>query len=118
MQLQSKISVLEGKKQELENQLTRLDLQERKNDVLVHGISETGPNENIEDTVAKFSKETLKIPDSENLCFNKVYRMGKPPHLVPAPVKNPRVIMVKLKNLKINRNCGKQGTTYREQNFL
>ena len=78
----------------------KLDLQERKNNVLLHGISETGPTENIEAIVAKFTKEILKIPESENLCVDMLYRMGKPPHLLPAPVKNPRVIMVKFKNFE------------------
>ena len=87
LQLQSKISVLEEKNKELENQLTRLDLQERKNNVLVHGISEMGPNENIEATVAKFSKETLKITDTENLGFDKVYRMGKTTSSLSCPSK-------------------------------
>ena len=71
-QLHSKISVLEEKTQDLEKQLTRLDLQQRKNNVLVHGLSETGPNENVEATIVKLSKEILKISDSEKLCFDKV----------------------------------------------
>ena len=97
IQLKVNISKLEEQNQDLQKQITRLDLQDRKNNLL---IPETCPNENTEGTAQRFLKDNLKISNPEGVSYEVVYRIGKPPHLIPTTVKQPRVLMVKFKHFE------------------
>ena len=77
--LKSKVATLEKKMLQLE----KIDLANRKNNLIVHGLQETGPNEDVKSTLKKFMQETLKVPSAAEMTYDEVYRMGKRPHLVP-----------------------------------
>ena len=84
--LNKKVADLETKNQNLEDHISKLKDFCRKNNLLIKGIPETGPNEKLTDIVLHFFMESLKMQNT-NIRISAVHRIGKPPHLNPASLK-------------------------------
>ena len=85
---------LETSNKQLNDHLVKLDLDNRKNNLILEGLPEKGPNENILDEVCMVLEKHLKI-FSADIKLSAVYRLVKPPHLLPYPVTKPRKVMIK-----------------------
>ena len=97
--LQKRVEELERKNSALEESLIRLESYSRKNNLIIKGITETGPNEDVNKLVATFMTHNLKMPNGNEIVLQAAHRIGKPPHLLPKPVKKPRDIIVKFLKL-------------------
>ena len=60
--------------------------------MLFDGFPEN-PNEDLRAKVGNFIRESLKV--SGDIQFSRIHRLGKPPHLLPYPVKKPRPIIAR-----------------------
>ena len=85
---------LETSNKQLNDHIIKLDLDNRKNNLIFEGLPEKGHNENILDEVSMVFEKHLKIA-SVDLKLSAVYRLGKSPQLLPYPVTKPRKVMVK-----------------------
>ena len=91
--LQRRLREAEQKNEELQDQVNKLEDYSRKDNLIIKGIAETGPNENAHDLVVKFFKDSLMLSDPKSVVINNVHRLGKPPHLTAKAAKNPRDII-------------------------
>ena len=92
--LQECVSHLEMSNKNLEQQIISLQLEQRRHNLIVHGIPETGPNENTQVVVCTFFAERLDIKQIKDFTIS-AYRLGKPPQTEPKPVTKPRSILIK-----------------------
>ena len=94
VELKKRMCALETSNKQLNDHLVKLDLDNRKNNLILEGLPEKGPNENILEEVSRVFEKYLKIT-STDMKLSAVYRLGKPPQLLPYPVTKPRKVMVK-----------------------
>ena len=93
--LQKKVKYLEERNIALELQLAKQEDYSRSSNLIIQGIPEKGPNEDIEKTVREFFTTTLKLPNVTIMQFTGIHRLGKPPHLKSIPTKRPRDIIIR-----------------------
>ena len=98
--LETRVTELESTNAKLKDQITKLEDYSRKNNLIVKGINETGPNEKTEEVVANFLQNTLQIADSDAIQVADTHRLGKPPHLISRQMKTPRDIIVRFQSGK------------------
>ena len=103
--LQKRVEKLERKNNALEESLIRVETYSRKNNLIIKGIAETGPNEDVNQLVATFMTHSLKVPNGNEVILQAAHRIGKPPHLLPRPVKKPRDVIVKFLKLCDRENA-------------
>ena len=96
--LNKRVADLETKNQTLEDHISKLEDYSRKNNLLIKGIPETGPNEKVMDIVLHFFMDSLKMQNT-NVRISAVHRIGKPPHLNPTSLKKPRDIIVRFESI-------------------
>ena len=82
----------------LKDQITKLEDYSRKNNLIIKGVPETGPNEKTKDIVADFLQNNLRIDDSVGITISDIHRLGKPPHLISKPTKAARDIIVRFQS--------------------
>ena len=87
------VSHLEMSNKNLEQQIMSMQLEQRINNLIVHGIPETGRNENTQGVDYTFFAETLDI-QVKDLAIS-AYRLGKPPPMEPKAVTKPRKVLIK-----------------------
>ena len=92
--LKQKVSCLESANNDLKHEIVTLQIEQRKNNIMLHGIPETSPSEITTDVVYKFFVNNLDLKQAANMLIT-AYRLGKPPHLEPKQVKKPRSILIK-----------------------
>ena len=81
---------------DLEDKICHLETHTRQDNLLFDGILES-PNEDLHFKVNGFINSVLNVP--ETITFSRIYRLGKPPHLVTHPVNRPRTIIAKFQYL-------------------
>ena len=96
--LQKKVTELEHKNQTLESQITKLEDYSRNHNLIIKGLPETRPKENIEHIVRDFFAKTLKVSNVGSMRFSCIHRLGRPPHLNLSPSKQPRDTIVRFEN--------------------
>ena len=62
--LERRVTELESTNLKLKDQITKLEDYSRKNNLIIKGVPETGPNEKTKDVVAHFLQNNLQIDDS------------------------------------------------------
>ena len=107
VKLQHRVSELEKKNCLLEDNLSRLEDYSRRNNLIVKGIAETGPNEDCRELLGDFLSNALNIPHSQ-IAVTNVHRLGKPPHTQPSPVKRPRNIIFRMEKMSDREQIWKQ----------
>ena len=93
-----KLQMVEAKEKNknLENRVIQLELVNRKRNLIVHNMPENGPNEDVSALIKEFFHDNLKLSNTDLIVPETVFRMGKPPHLVPKAVTRPRDMMIKM----------------------
>ena len=84
----------------LENRVIQLELVNRKQNLIIHNIPETGATENTSELIKDFLHDNLKLSNTDPIVPETVFRMGKPPHLQSKAVARPRDVMIKMKTWK------------------
>ena len=97
--LQKRVTELEVKNQTLEAHVMKLEDYSRKSNLLIRGLAETGPKENICEVVRNFFCNSLHISDTDAIRIGDAHRLGKPPHLNPVRVERPRDVIVCFENV-------------------
>ena len=93
--LHKKVEELEKKNSALQDNILRLESYSRKNNLIIKGLSESGPNEDVTQRVIEFMSIHLKMAAPQEVILETAHRLGKPPHLQSKPVKKPRDIIVR-----------------------
>ena len=96
---------LEKRNSDLEEHVQRLETYSRKNNLLIKGIPETGPNEDAVQISKDFLANNLKLQNPENVVLQAAHRLGKPPHLQSKSVRRPRDIIVRFLSLSDRNNA-------------
>ena len=96
--LETRVKELEEANLKLNNDVTKLEDYSRKNNLIVKGIPESGPKENIKEVVIDFFKHNLKLVNFDESGIDDTHRLGKPPHQVPTPTKKPRDVIVRFQS--------------------
>ena len=94
--LQKRVKELEWKNGQLQNWVNKFEDYSRKDNLIIKGIAETGPNENASEVAVDFFKDNLKVPEAHKIGINNAHRLGKPPHLIATKVKTPRLLDFKV----------------------
>ena len=75
--LQAKITKLETSNKDLETRLRDMEIRSRKNNLILRGCAESGPNESVIDVVSKFLIDQLGIADSDIPMIPTIYRINQ-----------------------------------------
>ena len=94
--LQKRVRELEWKNGQL--QFNKFEGYFRKDNLIINGTAETGPNYNVSEVAADFFKDNLKVPEAHKIGINYAHRLGQPPHLITMNVKTPRDIIVRFQS--------------------
>ena len=92
------IANLENSNKKLKEQVAQIELENRKKNLIIQGLAETGLNEDTVEQLHDFLRNKLHI--TADTKISGVYRLGKPPHLKPGTVVKPRNIIAKFDELK------------------
>ena len=99
--LHKKVEELE--KSALQDNILRLESYSRKNNLIIKGLSESGPNEDVLQGVIEFMSIHLKMATPQEVIIETAYRLGKPPHLQNKAMKNQGTSLLdKAGNLRFN----------------
>ena len=88
--LKSEVAEVQDRNKYLEHKLEQLDLASRKQNLIVHNIPETGPNEDTGAVIQNFFQHNLKLENVESIVPEHIFCMGKPPHLQSTAVSHPQ----------------------------
>ena len=102
--LQQKVELLEKRNIELEEHIQRLETYSRKNNLLIKGLPETGPDEDVVQISKNFLANTLKLQNPGDIILQAAHRLGKPPHLQAKSARRPRGIIVHCLSLSDRSN--------------